>query len=343
MPELRKDPIVDRWVIISTERGRRPTDFAVEADPHNGAFCPFCPDNESRTPPEIQQWGRAADAPSNTGGWTVRVVANKFPALTIEGNLDPQGLGMFDKMNGVGAHEVIVETPLHHWDFADATGAEMSWILQAYVARLTDLRRDSRFRYIIIFRNSGLSAGASLAHPHSQIIAVPIIPKQVKEQLEAARNYYLNKSRCVFCDVLRQEMSMQDRVVEDNDHFVVLSPYAARFPFELQIYPRRHSHDFALISVEERGALGDTLRRTLQRMRRTLSKPSYNLMLHTSPSTTPKPGRSDYWGTIAHDYHWRIDLMPRLTKVAGFEWGTGFYINPMSPEHATTFLRDAEV
>jgi len=344
MSELRKDPIIDRWVIIATERSRRPSDFnSSENQPPTGAFCPFCPGNENRTPPEIAQWGRPAAAPPDSTGWSVRVVPNKFPVLQNEGDLNPQGLGMFDFMNGIGRHEVIIENTRHDWDFAGATPFEMREILGAYTSRLNELRRDERLRYIVIFRNSGTTAGATLAHPHSQVIALPIIPKQVKEQLDAAREYYERKSRCVFCDVLRQEMSMKDRIVETNEHFIVLSPFAARFPFELQIYPRRHSHDFTLMTEEEAAMLGETLERNLRRLKRTLNDPPYNFMLQTAPPQRPSPGRPESWGTIAYDYHWRIDILPRLTRVAGFEWGTGFYINPVSPEHATQLLQGADV
>lgn len=343
MPELRKDPIIDRWVIIAAERGRRPSDFDVDSDPPSGAFCPFCPGNEGKTPPEIAQWGRAPEAAPDTTGWRVRVVPNKFPALTQEGDLDRQGLGMYDKMNGIGAHEVVIESPRHDWDFAEATAEETNDILCAYIARMNALRQDERFVYTLVFRNNGTVAGASLAHPHSQIISVPIIPAQVKEHLDAARDYYRDKTRCVFCDVIRQEVSMRDRVVEENEHFVVLSPYAARFPFQLQIFPRRHSHDFTQMTPAETQALGDTLGRNLRRIKETLNNPAYNLMVQSAPHEHPRPGRPEYWGTIAQDYHWHIDILPRLTKVAGFEWGTGFYINPVSPESAAEYLREATV
>jgi UDPglucose--hexose-1-phosphate uridylyltransferase len=343
MPELRKDPIIDRWVIIASERGRRPTDFPADEEPPSGAFCPFCPGNESKTPPEITQWGRDSSAPPNTSGWNVRVVPNKFPALTAEGDLDRQGLGMFDLMNGVGAHEVIIESPRHDWTYADATPEETRTILNAYVERMCAMREDERFMHTVIFRNDGTVAGATLAHPHAQLISIPIIPRQVKDHLDAARAYYLQKVRCAFCDVMRQELSMKERVVDENEHFVVLSPFAARFPFQLQIFPRRHSHDFTLMTEEEIGALGDTLSRSLRRIKLALSSPAYNMMVQTAPHMRPKTGASEYWGTIPQDYHWHIDILPRLTKVAGFEWGTGLYINPVSPERAAQFLREVDV
>lgn len=340
MPELRKDPVVDRWVIIAAERGARPDDFSTEAEPPSNGFCPFCPGHEDKTPPEVAQWGRDADAPANTSGWKVRVVSNKFPALSSQGEVERQGLGMFDMMSGIGAHEVVIESPEHDWDFAEATPQQTQYILSAYIERMKALREDSRFEYTIVFRNSGTVAGASLAHPHSQIISVPIIPNQVKDYLEASRTYFKQKQRCVYCDLIRQELSMRDRVVEENEYFVVLSPFAARFPFQLQIFPRRHSHDFVQMTPDETRALGEVLARSLKRIKVCLGNPAYNMMIQTAPHERERAGHPEYWGTLAQDYHWHIDILPRLTKVAGFEWGTGFYINPVSPEQATQFLKD---
>lgn len=338
MPELRKDPVVERWVIIAAERGRRPTDFPIQSESQHGVFCPFCPGNENRTPPETAQWGRPTDRPANSDGWQVRVVPNKFPALTHEGDTDHHGVGMFDVMNAVGAHEIIIENPAHEWDFASAAPGEIRAVLEAYIARTNALREDDRFRYILVFRNYGTAAGATLAHPHSQVIALPINPKMVKEYLIAAREYYERKRRCVFCDVLNQELTSGERIVEANEHFVVLSPYAARSPFELQIYPRRHCHDFTAMTAAEIEGLGATLAGNVRRLRDALGNPPYNLMVQTAPIPRPQPGRTDYWSTIEHDFHWRIDILPRLVSVAGFEWGTGFYINPVAPERVPEYL-----
>lgn len=340
MPELRKDPIVDRWVIISTERARRPNDFRADPEPSPGGFSPFLPGNEGLTPPEVFQIGRDPNAPANSPGWRVRVVPNKFPALSNEGEVDYHGVGMFDMMNGVGAHEVVIESPDENWDLADATPQEVQDVFDAYIARARALAQDDRFRYTVIFRNKGMSAGASIAHPHSQIIALPIIPKQVKEKLLAAREYYDRKSRSIYTDMLRQELQTGERIVEENEHFIVLSPYAARFPFEMQIYPRRGGHDFTLMTEEERKTLGDVLTRTLKRIRTALGDPAYNMMLHTAPIPHATPGHPEQWATIKEDFVWHIDILPRLTKIAGFEWGTGFYINPVPPEAATKFLRE---
>jgi len=211
-------------------------------------------------------------------------------------------------------------------------------VLTAYNERTCDLRRDPRFRQIVIFRNFGVAAGASLSHPHSQLIALPIVPMLVKRKLTAARSHYLHKERCIFCDLLEQEEAMPERVVMQTDDFLVLSPFAARFPFELQVYPRRHMHDFTLMSAGEQLAFAAVLKETLLLYRNMLGNPPYNMMLQTAPNTLARPGHPDYWGTLACDYHWHVELTPRLTKTAGFEWATGFYINPVSPELAKAYL-----
>lgn len=336
--ELRKDPVLDRWVIIAASRGKRPHDFAAIPEPAKSAGCPFCGGNETKTPPEIFALRAAGSAP-NTPDWDVRVVQNKFPALTIEASLRRSGIGLLDRMGGFGAHEVIIETPEHGLDMALAPEEHISKILTVFRERISDLRRDPRFRHILVFRNFGSAAGASLSHPHSQLIALPIVPELVKQKLAAARTYYFHKERCIFCDLIEQETIIPDRVVMENQHFVVLSPFAARFPFEVQIFPRRHMHDFVEMDEDEQRALASILKETLMRYRDLLGDPPYNMVLQTAPSTTARPGHPEYWGTLAFDYHWHIELMPRITKMAGFEWGTGFYINPVSPEAATSFLR----
>jgi len=339
MPELRKDPVVDRWVIIATERGQRPYDFNPEQVTAGTGFCPFCEGNENKTPPEVWAIRSSGSAP-NSPGWQIRVIPNKFPALAIEGELNRQGLGMFDMMNGVGAHEIIVESPDHGWKVSDASESKLFDIFRSYRERITDLQKDTRFRYCMVFRNYGAAAGASLAHPHSQLIALAITPKRVKEELHSAKEWYHEKERCIFCDVIRQELVMGDRVVLDNEHFVVLSPFAARFPFELAIYPKRHCHDFTLMGDDERRSLAGTLRETLKRIAVTLQDPPYNYILHTCPNTThgTGPTRVNYWLTLEHDFHWHLEIVPRLTRIAGFEWGTGFYLNPILPEDAAKKL-----
>ena len=339
MPELRKDPIVDRWVIIAAERGRRPSDFeSPPQPPTSSASCPLCEGNESTTPPEV--FALRDGSPPNTPGWRVRVVPNKFPALAIEGEVSRSGIGLFDQIRGVGAHEVIIESPDHGQDMATVPIDHLTQIFAAFTHRLCDLRRDERFRHIIVFRNYGAAAGASLTHPHSQLIALPIVPKIVKDKLQTARQHYLHKERCIFCDLIEQELALPERVIYQNDGFVVLSPFAARFPFSVEIYPLAHSCDFVSMNDQQYLLLAQALRFILTKYQTVLSDAPYNLTLQTAPNTAPRPGHPEHWASVEYDYHWHIEVMPRLTKMAGFEWGTGFYINPVSPEDAAQYLRD---
>ena len=330
MPELRKDPITGRWVIISTDRAKRPTDFFRERDIRKSAICPFCPGNEEKTPPEIMAY-RSNGAPPNTVGWTIRVVPNKFPALGIEGAIDKQGEGLFDKMNGIGAHEVIIETPHHDQKMSEYTEKQLEDLLWAFRDRMLDLKKDRRFRYILIFKNSGEAAGASLEHPHAQLIALPIVPIRVREEVDGSKQYYSMKERCIFCDMIRQERESKVRIVDQNEDFLTLEPYAPRFPFETWILPLCHESAFENAPSHLYMNLAKALKELMLRIDKVLDSPPYNLVIHTSPLNL---GSNDY-------YHWHIEMMPKLTRIAGFEWGTGFYINPTPPEEAAQFLRDS--
>ena len=333
MPELRKDPITGRWVIISTERGKRPSDFVRDkVQIKGGKSCPFCYGNESKTPPEIQAY-RADGSRRNSPGWTLRVVPNLYPALGIEGSLNRQGEGLYDKMNGIGAHEVIIETPDHQATLATMPVQRVEEALWAYRDRILDLKKDHRFKYILIFKNHGEAAGASLEHTHSQLIALPVVPKRVIEEVEGAKAYFTYKERCVFCDILRQEEKSGVRVIAENADFMAVSPFAPRFPFETWILPRAHQSDFVESSKNEFERLAAILKDMLERLDRVLDHPAYNFVIHTSP--VPESS-NDY-------YHWHVEIMPKLTKLAGFEWGTGFYINPTPPEEAAKFLREAAI
>jgi len=342
MHELRHDLIQKRWVIIASERGRRPDDFPPQNREPAGGFCPFCEGHESKTPPEIlavRDAGTSRDRP----GWQVRVVANKFPALRIEGELERRGVGIHDRMNGIGAHEVIIETPRHDLELADMPLPHLEKVLWAYRERLADLQKDKRFKYILIFKNHGYAAGASLAHPHTQIIATPVTPLTAAQELTAAKEHYQVKERCIFCDVIQQEIDHGDRVVTMDDHFVCLAPFASRFPFEVFLAPRRHYHSFAELTDELRARLAVSLKDILLRIKRCLRDPPYNFLIHTVPNVRATPRRPGYWATIEYDYHWHLEIIPRLTRVAGFEWGTGFYINPTAPEEAARYLREVEL
>ncbi|MBI5116186.1 DUF4931 domain-containing protein [Candidatus Poribacteria bacterium] len=338
MPELRKDPVVGRWVIIATERGKRPMDFHPEPVSDDTGFCPFCEGHEDKTPPEILAF-RDNHQVANGPGWNVRVVPNKFPALRIEGEMGKAGVGMYDKMNGIGAHEVIIETPDHFKKLDMHTQDSLAKVFQACKNRIIDLNNDKRFKYILVFKNEGRQAGASLSHPHSQLIATPVTPKRVKEELMGAKEFFNYKDRCVFCDIIREELSQGSRIIYENKGFVSFSPFASRFPFEIWVLPKRHSPDFQTIEYEEMLLLADILIVTMRKLAVALNRPQYNLVLHTGPVRWARMG---YWVTLDMDYHWHIEIMPKLTQVAGFEWGTGFYINPTVPEEAAKFLREIE-
>jgi len=340
MPELRKDPIVNRWVIIATERAKRPTDFKT---PDNGQEspkgCPFCPGNESKTPPEIYALRSDSSRPDSEG-WTVRVVPNKFPALRIEGDMEKFGVGIYDRMNGIGAHEVIIETTDHFQEIEMQSVESLLSVYQTYKQRLGDLKKDERFRYILIFKNKGITAGASLSHPHSQLIATPVTPKRIREELVGAQAYFEYKDRCIFCDIVREEMRQKDRIVYENNGFVTFCPFASRFPFEIWVMPKRHHPDFDSMGRDEIYAFADAMKVTLAKLVKALDGPHYNYMLHTGPVRWRRRG---YWATIEHDFHWHVEIIPRLTNTAGFEWGTGFYINPTIPEEAAQFLQETQV
>lgn len=341
MSELRFDPIRERWTIIATERRFRPHEFRQrDPDPPGDlGACPFEWGNEETTPPEILAYG-APDRPHNGPGWQVRVVANKFPALRVEGELTREGVGIFDRVAGIGAHEVIVETPDHMRPMADMEVGQIELVLRAWRDRLADLRGDERIRYALVFKNHGREAGASLYHPHSQLIATPIIPIVVKGELEAARAHWRHKERCIFCDLIQQERALGERIAWESDHFVLLEPFAASFPFETWILPRRHLHDFAATPAPWLGDLAHVLKDFLGRIRTLLSDPPFNLILHTSPFPHLRPGQPQYWTTIEFDYHWHLEFVPRVTHIAGFEWGSGYSINPTPPEEAARFLRE---
>jgi len=280
MPELRKDPVSGRWVIISIERGKRPSDFGMRVSPKKGGFCAFCEGNERTTPPEIMAT-RPDGSKSNTPGWTLRVVPNKFPALNIEGELNREGEGIFDKMNGVGAHEVIIECPDHNLTLSTMPLESVEGALWAFQSRTKDLKNDKRLKYVLVFKNEGDDAGASLEHTHTQLIALPIVPHLVQEELKNAKQYYNYKERCIFCDIIRQETASKKRVIAENEEFIALAPFAPRSPFEIVIYPKKHESSYMLNS--NRNLLARMLQQTLKQMDKVLEMPPYNLMIHTSP------------------------------------------------------------
>jgi UDPglucose--hexose-1-phosphate uridylyltransferase len=341
MPELRHDPIQKRWVIVATERQNRRTWFEKELTLPGTPICPFCPGNEALTPPEIL--ANRENGGENDSSWSLRVIPNKYPALQIEGTADRRADGIYDRMNGIGAHEVVIEARSHVQHMADMSTDHVTRIFEVYRQRLVDLMKDERFKYVMIFKNHGSDAGASIAHPHTQIIATPVTPKTVSLELESAREHFRLKERCIFCDILDEELSHGERLVYMSDHFVALCPYASRFPYEVIVLPRAHAHDYSAAPAHIVRDLAHTMQVVLAKLRLAVNDPPFNFLFHTSPNASHTRRRANYWDTLAYDWHWHVEVLPRLTRTAGFEWGSGFYINPTPPELAADTLRRATV
>jgi UDPglucose--hexose-1-phosphate uridylyltransferase len=331
MPQLRQDPVSGRWVIVATDRGARPQDFHVGRGRRVGGFCPFCEGNEDRTPPEILAFRpNGPGSRPNGPGWQLRVVPNKFPALQPAASALPLGDGLFRAVDGHGAHEVLIESPRHLVSPTEMSPDQFALVIRAYCERARALSGDPGVSYVAVFKNVGVEAGASIEHAHSQLIAVPVMPKRVAEEESACAAYHREGNGCLFCSIITQETASGERVVLDRDGFVALSPYAARFPFELWVLPREHSAHFQSIDQPRQAALAGVLHEVLLRLETCLKDPPFNYAVHTAPV---------HAGDFGY-YHWHIEIIPRVTHVAGFEWGTGLYINPMEPEEAARHLRD---
>jgi UDPglucose--hexose-1-phosphate uridylyltransferase len=330
MPELRKDPVTGRWVIVAPERAQRPSDFAPEPRPRRRALrCPFCPGNEAETPAELLA-GRPGGAPPDSPGWTYRVVPNRYPALRLEGDLDRTGEVVDHRMRGIGAHEVLIETPEHDASLATMPADAVADVLLAARDRMLALRKNERIEYVLFFKNQGQAAGATVEHPHSQLIATPMVPPLVEAELAGGARHHASHGRCAWCDILRHDRG-SPRLIVEADGLAVLAPYAARFAFETVILPSRHRSSFEDCGLEDLEALARTLGDLLRRLDRALDAPDYNLILHTAPARAPR---------LPH-YHWHIEVIPKLTKVAGFEWGTGVFINATTPEDGAARLRQS--
>jgi len=339
MPQIRKDPVTGRWVVFSPERLRRPVQYQFNDGGAEGGPDPFLEGNESFTPPEVFAI-RDPQSQPNGPGWKVRVVPNRYPALRVEGDLDKEGIGFYDKMSGIGAHEVVIETPLAGVELEQQSLEDVVNVLKACRARFTDLMKDLRFRYLLIFKNVGPLAGASIRHAHAQIIALPVVPITMKQKLDACRDYFIRKDRNLFEDMLREELKLGERMVCENAGFAVFCPFAARFPFEVCVMPKQQRADFYQCSDHELVLLADVLKKVLMAYRVGLECPNYNLILHTAPV---RQARNEEWPSQESDFRWHIEILPRLTGVAGFEFGTGFFINPMMPEEAARFLKEVKI
>ncbi|MCK4667934.1 galactose-1-phosphate uridylyltransferase [Candidatus Dependentiae bacterium] len=331
MPEIRQSMATKEWVIIATERAKRPKDFISKKNseasiPESDAKCPFCPGNEKLAPP-------ATFEIMDGENWITRVVPNKFPALSPEGERKRKYDGIHRYMTGVGNHEVIIESRLHNRFISVMKKDEVLNIVKAYKNRYTELAKDERIEHIIIFKNHGAAAGTSLIHPHSQVVALPLVPQAIRSRLNTAMRYLDDNGTCVFCDMSVMEQKEKERIVYENDDFIAFCPYASLGPFHIWILPKRHMAQFSEINEPEMTSLADSLKIVLTKLSIGLNNPDYNLVVKCNPTDYIK---SDF-------FHWYIAIVPRLTKTAGFELGTGMFINVSLPEENAEFLRSINI
>jgi len=334
MPELRFDPLKGRWVNVSPERSARPTDLEGEA-----CACPFCPGRETETPPEvlaIRPPGSVADGPD----WLVRVVPNRFPALEPAESTGHEHTGVFETMRAVGRHEVVIETADHDTDLDALPAEQMARILRVLWARLVRLEEDALTACVLVFRNWGKAAGASLAHPHSQIMALPVIPEIVAREVARSVRHLRQTGRPLGRALVTAEREHATRLVDENERFVSFVPFAATYPFEVAVYPRVPAARFAELPEVDVPLLAGLLQATLGRLKRVLNSPAYNIVLHTAPnpraSATAALADPD---EIDAAYHWHFEIVPRPPRIDGFEWATGLHVNTTTPEDAARLLR----
>ena len=325
LPEWRQNPITGAWVIIAPERGTRPSESpGSPAFPPLFESCPFCAGHEQHTPPELFAV-RAAGSHVNQPGWRVRVVPNRYPAVR-DFAFAPEA----DKHAGFGKHELVIESPHHDLELAHLLPGQVQDVVTAWRERLRALSHDDRLKYAHVFKNQGTAAGASVAHCHSQIIALPFVPPFLQQELDAGQTYHARHERCIFCDLLHAERAARSRIVWESPRYLAVVAYAGRQPYETWILPRQHQCRFETINAEETAELGTMLWQVLSKLQQVIDRLSYNVILHTAPF---------HEGPLPH-FHWHLEVLPRISQAAGFEWGTGVYINIVRPEDAAERLRN---
>ena len=322
-PELRKDVITREWVIVARGRSRRPSDLQQGEPPSPS---PFCPGQESASENLYQ-------IPDGPTGWKVRVVRNKFPALIWQKEVVTIERGIYDIVSGNGSHEVVIESPQHDPDIWQLPPEQVEAVLETYRRRIITLQRDTRLRYILVFRNHGLGAGTSLAHPHSQIIATPVVPHYIEQEMEGIKHYWEYIERCPYCAIIAQELETGERLVLENERFVGITAFAGRFPYEMWLIPKRHQAHFHATTDAARADCAAALREMLGRLAGALHFPSYNYALHTGLAGD---------GSDAA-FHWHLEIFPRVGTAGGFELGSDLYINSTTPEDAAQALRTAPI
>lgn len=377
MPQYRKDPLTGRWVIVAEERAERPHQFDIETtdDDTPKEYCPFCPGNEARTPPELDAI-RPPGSAANASDWAVRVVPNQYPAVTpneefpdqhtfqtrfgdildVDTPLAALGAPFYQPLPGIGTHEVIIDTPRHVLCLTDLSDAEVVNVFRIYQRRLQAIAAEKRYASAMIFKNVGAAAGASLPHAHSQLLAMPLVAPPIQRELHRAIEFRRETNRCYWCEHIRHEIKHAARFVEQTDHFVTLCPYVSRFPGEIAIFPKHHESHFERLPERHVDELALLVRRAVKTLCKTTpwikGRLSYNMILKSGPFVYLGPLDSrdmhdlsavwlkkvDY--AFENVYHFHVTILPSLAKAAGFEWGCGLHINPVSPETAAAKLRE---
>lgn len=330
MPELRLNVLTREWVIIAREKSKRPEDFIKpnikKRHPEFLDTCAFCPGNEEKAP------GERYRIPGE-GGWTIRVVPNKFSVLTTDGGLQRSLRGLQRSITGVGTHEIVIESPLHNHTTAAMPVEQIEKVLQAYRERLIESYNDPRVEHVVVFKNSGHDSGTNIDHPLSQIVGMPVTPYDVRSRNDIALRFFDDAGECLLCRMLAEELEQGARVIHASERFVAFVPYAALSPFHLWVFPRRHSGTFADIRPEELGDLAVTLKDALARIYYGLEHPDFNYVLR---SGRPSAADSEY-------LHWYLSIVPRVSTLTGFELGSGMFINPLVPEESAAFLRSVKI
>jgi UDPglucose--hexose-1-phosphate uridylyltransferase len=330
MSEFRQNPITGRWVIIAPARASRPWHIDAPGNQAPAAeTCPFCAGNEVMTPPEV--WAqRDSNTEPNSPGWRVRVVTNKYPALEDTGEWSGKKDGFYPSMNGAGVHEVIIESPDHVVNMSALSREQFTAILHGYGARVRALKQDQRWRYWLIYKNNGERAGATLAHVHSQLVVLPFVPREARDEIAGARGHFQATGGCIYCDIIRRECEQRERLVFESERFVALCPYAARFGYETWILPKHHAPHFEQSAGLDIAALAESLRAVMVKLNGIVASAPFNYVIRSAPAEEPTEA-----------YHWHMEILPQITRAAGFEWGTGVHMNSVAPEDAAQLLRNA--
>jgi UDPglucose--hexose-1-phosphate uridylyltransferase len=322
LAELRRHPVSGEWVVICPEKST-----LISSDGGDG--CIYCPGNETRTGQEILRVG----ANGSTGGsdWKVRVVAESPPLFHVEGDFGKKAAGICDRMEAIGAHEIVVESPYHDIEFEDLDDAQTYRLLDTLRMRSEDLSKDRRLRQVLIFKVRSLTPECPRSHPTWHIVSTPFVPALIKQELNGSREYFAYKERCVLCDYIREELRVKARVIHEDSEAIAVSPYSARFPFEVWVLPLSHSPDFRSIRPEEISGVGRVLKRVIGGLKRLPNSEGYIVSIHTAPYRKPK---ADAWKTLDLDYHWHVQIRPRVDLLNGLKESGGFHLNPIPPEEA---------